>query len=158
MRRVAPVLGISLHVGHLDHGIRGDEAQEDASYVSNVCEAWGIPCTLSRVDVPTLAREKGLAIEEAARRARYAFLADLARRLGSGTVAVAHNADDQVETVLMHLLRGSGMAGLRGMRPSSWVDEMRLVEGAARSPRVRLFALCSMYRVPRSRPTAWPMV
>ena len=138
MRRLAPTLGIKLHVGHLDHGIRGDEAEEDARYVREICRDWETPCTLERADVPALAAAKGLAIEEEARRARYAFLADLARRLGSGAVAVAHHADDQVETVLMHLLRGSGMAGLRGMRPASWVDEMRLVEGAARPPRVRL--------------------
>ena len=138
IKRLAPALGIALHVGHLDHGIRGGEAEEDARYVTAICEAWDIPCTLERADVPALARAKGLAIEEAARRARYAFLADLARELGSSAVAVAHNADDQVETVLMHLLRGSGLAGLRGMRPSSWVDEMRLVEGAARAPRMRL--------------------
>jgi tRNA(Ile)-lysidine synthase len=138
MRRLTPTLGINLHVGHLDHGIRGDEAEEDARYVGDICRAWDTPCTLERADVPALAEAKGLAIEEAARRARYAFLADLARRLGGRTVAVAHNADDQVETVLMHLLRGSGLAGLRGMRPLSWVDEMRLVEGAAQGPRVRL--------------------
>jgi len=153
MKRLAPVLQIVLHVGHLDHGIRGQEAEQDARYVADICSAWDIPCTIERSDVPSMALDKGLALEEAARRARYAFLANLARRMGSGTVAVAHNADDQVETVLMHLLRGSGLAGLRGMRPMSWVDEMRLVDGVAQGHRVRL--LRPLLYVPRAEIEAY---
>ncbi|MBC7234927.1 MAG: tRNA lysidine(34) synthetase TilS [Chloroflexi bacterium] len=126
LNRLAPEFGAGLHVGHLHHGIRGEEADADARFVENICQQWGVPCTLRRADVPSLAVELGLALEEAARRARYAFLAELARSLGARSVAVAHNADDQVETVLMHFLRGSGLAGLRGMRPVSPLEEMRL--------------------------------
>jgi tRNA(Ile)-lysidine synthetase-like protein len=128
LRQLADEFRVALHVGHLHHGLRDQEADEDARFVAETSRAWGVPCTIEQADVPALARARGLAIEEAARQARYAFLAALARRLGGQTVAVAHHADDQVETVLMHFLRGSGLAGLRGMRPLAWLDEMRLGE------------------------------
>jgi tRNA(Ile)-lysidine synthase len=131
LHQLAAPYGVALHVAHLHHGLRGQEADEDARFVADLCQAWSIPCTIGQADVPGLARARRLAIEEAARQARYAFLGSLARALGAQTVAVAHSADDQVETVLMHLLRGSGLAGLRGMRPLAWLDELRLGE---RSP------------------------
>jgi tRNA(Ile)-lysidine synthase len=131
LRRLAPEYGVALHAGHLNHAIRDAEADEDARYVEALCREWGVPCTLERVDVPALSRERGLALEEAARQARYAFLGRLARAVGGQTVAVAHQADDQTETVLMHLLRGAGLAGLRGMRPLSRMDELRLGEELA---------------------------
>jgi len=126
--RLAGEYGVTLHVGHLNHGLRGAEADADAAYVAEVSRAWGVPCTVESADVAAVARERGLATEEAARQVRYAFLARLARAVGACTVAVAHNADDQVETVLMHLLRGAGLAGLRGMRPVSRLEEMRLAD------------------------------
>ena len=126
LRRLADTYQVSLHVAHLHHGIRGQDADDDAAFVAEVCQAWAIPCRVERADVPALARQRGLALEEAARQARYAFLRSLARAIGAKSVAVAHNADDQVETVLMHFLRGAGLAGLRGMRPLAWIDELRL--------------------------------
>ena len=122
---------LALHVAHLDHGLRGAESEADAGYVASVAEGWGLPCTVERVDVPALAREGRLAVEEAARRARYAFLARVAGAVGSRTIAVGHNADDQAETVLMHWLRGSGLAGLRGMQPRTRLGDYRLLEGPA---------------------------
>lgn len=112
-----------LHAAHLNHGIRGGEADDDAAFVGNLCQAWGIACSIKGVDVPALARELHLSVEEAARKARYTFLYRTAERFGATVVAVGHHADDQAETVLMHLLRGAGMAGLRGMRPLSWLNE-----------------------------------
>jgi len=126
LRDLAGSYQVSLHVGHLHHGIRGQDADDDAAFVAGLCRSWAIPCAVERADVPALARERGLAIEEAARQARYAFLGSQARAVGARSVAVAHNADDQVETVLMHFLRGAGLAGLRGMRPLAWMDELRL--------------------------------
>lgn len=125
--QLAPEYDIRLHVGHLDHGIRPESA-EDAAFVKALAQAWGLSCTIERADVPALAREQRLALEEAARQARYRFLGELALSLGAHTVAVAHHADDQVETVLMHLLRGSGLAGLRGMRPLTRLGDLRLGE------------------------------
>jgi tRNA(Ile)-lysidine synthetase-like protein len=114
---LAPELGIALHIAHLHHGLRGAEADADAVFVAEQATARGLPYTVEHLEVRALAEREGLSLEEAARQARYTFLAEVAARVGSRTIAVAHHADDQVETVLMHLLRGSGLAGLRGMRP-----------------------------------------
>lgn len=123
LRDLAPEFGITLHVAHLHHGLRGPEADADAAFVAGIAQQWGLPCTIEREDVSALAAREGLSLEEAARQARYTFLAEVAARAGSRIIAVAHHADDQVETVLMHLLRGSGLAGLRGMRPRMLLTE-----------------------------------
>jgi tRNA(Ile)-lysidine synthase len=109
-------LGYSLVVAHLDHGLRPESA-EDAGYVSALTEKRGLSFVSARVDVGRYAADQGLSIEEAAREARYRFLFDQARRVNAQAVAVAHHADDQVETVLMHFLRGAGLPGLSGMDP-----------------------------------------
>jgi tRNA(Ile)-lysidine synthase len=138
--QLAAVLSIHLHVGHLNHGIRADDADADAAFVLRLAEDWQLPATLDRADVPALARTHKLALEEAARCARYVFLARLARQLGAPTIAVGHNADDQAETVLMHWLRGSGLSGLRGMLPATPLADYRLIENgtpwAAAVPRL----------------------
>jgi tRNA(Ile)-lysidine synthase len=126
--RLSPVLSFKIHVGHLDHGIRGWEGEEDAKFVAHIVQSWRLPISIERVDVPALARRHKLALEEAARCARYAFLGRLARQVNAAAIAVAHHADDQTETVLMHWLRGSGLAGLRGMLPLTPLAEYRLVE------------------------------
>jgi tRNA(Ile)-lysidine synthase len=108
-------LGVTLHVAHLDHGIRGKESQADAAFVAVLAHEWGLSSTVESGNVPQYARGQKLAIEEAARRTRYLFLGQVAQRIGASCVAVGHNADDQVETILMHLMRGSGLRGLRGM-------------------------------------------
>ena len=105
----------SLHVAHLNHWVRGKEAADDEAFVLGVAEQWGIPCTVGQFDVPNYARLNHFSIENAARRARYAFFAQLAQE-NDAAVAVAHNADDQVETVLMGILRGTGVSGLAGMQ------------------------------------------
>ncbi|MGQ9458950.1 MAG: tRNA lysidine(34) synthetase TilS [Anaerolineae bacterium] len=126
LRDLQPRWGYRLHVGHLNHGLRGASADEDAAFVEETCRLWGIPVTVERVDVAQIARQARLSVEEAGRHARYAFLGALAARLGGRVVAVAHNADDQVETVLMHWLRGSGLAGLRGILPKVELGHLRL--------------------------------
>ncbi|MEO5953763.1 MAG: tRNA lysidine(34) synthetase TilS, partial [Chloroflexia bacterium] len=105
----------TLHVAHLNHWVRGKEAHDDADFVRGIAQEWGLPCTISRFDVPNYARRHKLSLEDAARRARYAFFADLAQK-HNAAIAVAHNADDQVETVLMSILRGTGLRGLAGMQ------------------------------------------
>jgi tRNA(Ile)-lysidine synthetase-like protein len=118
--------GTHLHVAHLNHSIRGSEAAADAAFVTETAICWGLRHSVERIDVPALAARSGLAIEEAARQARYSFLARVARREGAQTVAVGHSADDQSETVLMHWLRGAGVAGLRGMLPATPMKGLRL--------------------------------
>lgn len=119
-------LGIEIHVAHLDHQLRGAEAADDARFVAELAARWELPYTVVARDVAAIAREQKMAIEEAARRTRYAFLLRVAHRVGAARIAVAHNADDQSETVVMHWLRGSGLAGLRGMLPATPMSELRL--------------------------------
>ncbi len=125
LRRLAAELRLRLHVAHLNHGLRGAEAEADAAFVADLAAEWGLPCTVGRADVAALA-EAGLSLEEAARHARYRFLAEVARAAGVQAIAVGHNLDDQAETVLMHFLRGSGVAGLRGMLPRTRLAGYRL--------------------------------
>lgn len=101
-------------IAHLNHCIR-PEADEEAKKVQEEANARGLPFVTQKVDVPAYAEEHKLSVEEAARIVRYDFLFAQARLFNAQAVAVGHNADDQVETILMHLLRGSGLAGLIGM-------------------------------------------
>jgi tRNA(Ile)-lysidine synthase len=112
-------LGIKLHVAHLDHQLRGAESEADAEYVSNLAGSLDIPITTDRQDVAAYRTERNCSIEEAARELRYAFLARVARKVGANRIAVGHTRDDQVETILMHILRGTGITGLRGLAPCS---------------------------------------
>ncbi|MFB0534125.1 MAG: tRNA lysidine(34) synthetase TilS [Anaerolineae bacterium] len=128
LNRLRSEYRIELHVAHLNHRMRGSEADADAAFVARLTEEWGLPCTVEAYDVPTLATEKKLSLEEAARRARYAFLAEVAEQVGAKRIAVGHNADDQTESVLMHWLRGAGLAGLRGMLPAISLSDYRLLE------------------------------
>ena len=100
---------------------------------ARLAEEWDIPCTTRRANVPAIARREKLALEEAARRERYNFLAEVAEKFGATCIAVGHNADDQAETVLMHLLRGAGPAGLRGMLPSTPMHKCRMLPLANKS-------------------------
>lgn len=119
LQRLAEPYRLSLHVAHLHHGLRGDAADADLHYVTELAKQRELPITTAHVDVKVLARRHHLSVEEAARQARYGFLAQVACDTDARYVAVGHHADDQAETVLMHLLRGSGLAGLRGMLPST---------------------------------------
>lgn len=107
---------LRLYVGHLDHMLRPSSV-DDAAWVAQLAAEWGIAAQLDARDVRRLAAESGRGIEDAARVARYAFLAAVALKVGATAVAVAHHADDQAETVLMNVIRGAGLAGLRGMTP-----------------------------------------
>ncbi len=108
-------LGCGLHVATLDHGLRGEAGVADAQFVVQLAASWGLPVTAGQVDVKALASRQKMSVEAAARLARYDFLADVAHQVGAGQVAVAHHLGDQAETVLMHLIRGSGRGGLAGM-------------------------------------------
>jgi len=106
---------LAVHVGHLHHGMRGTAADEDADFVRAQCDALGFSFTVEHADVPSLARARRVGEEVAGRRARYAFLARLAARLGASRILLGHHADDQAETVLMRLMRGAGPRGMGGI-------------------------------------------
>ena len=112
-------LGLSLRGAHLDHGLRGEASAADAAFVAEAFDDAGVSCEVERADVAAYRAAHRLSPEQAARDVRYAFLARVCREHGADAVALGHTADDQVETVLMHIARGSGLTGLRGMEVSS---------------------------------------
>jgi tRNA(Ile)-lysidine synthase len=117
-----------LTVCHLDHGLRA-ESRADAQFVRSLARNWGFSCELSRVNVATLARRRKHSVETAARDARYAFFARVARQQDCPRLFLAHHADDQVETLLFNLFRGSAAAGLAGMQRLS----TRVIDGVTLS-------------------------
>jgi len=106
--------GLRLRAAHLNHKLRGEAGTRDAVAVARIAAGWGLPVTIGEVDVPALARQERRSLEDAARVARYRFLRQVAQ---GQPIAVAHHADDQVETLLLHWLRGAGLAGMVGMLP-----------------------------------------
>jgi tRNA(Ile)-lysidine synthase len=106
-----------LIVAHLDHGLRGADGAADCAFVAELAAALGLPFVGEQGDVRALARAEHCSLEDVARRARYAFLRRIAAEYGALIIATGHTRDDQAETVLLHLLRGSGLAGLAGMAP-----------------------------------------
>jgi tRNA(Ile)-lysidine synthase len=111
--------GPSLHVAHLDHGWRGAAGAADGEWVAGLAGRLGLPHTEGCADAPAHARARRLSPEGAAREVRYAFLRDVCRETGATAVATGHTLDDQVETVLLALLRGGGPGALGGMRASA---------------------------------------
>jgi tRNA(Ile)-lysidine synthase len=105
---------LCLRIAHLNHKLRGEAGTRDAAAVARIAAAWGLPVTIGEVDVPALARQERRSLEEAARVARYRFLREAAQ---GQLIAMAHHAGDQVETLLLHWLRGAGLAGMVGMLP-----------------------------------------
>jgi tRNA(Ile)-lysidine synthase len=122
LARLATKLRLKLTAAYFDHRLRGmKEAQRERVFVAALAEGLGLPLITGGADVRGHARESRISLEEAAREQRYAFLAEAADRSGAGVVAVGHTADDQVETVLLHIIRGSGLGGLAGMAArASW--------------------------------------
>lgn len=108
---------INISVAHLDHMFRGKESEEDARFVKELCRKWDLPFYHEKLDVPEYIRKTGFSPEDAARRMRYAFFERAKRELKADKVALGHNLNDHVETVLMNLLRGTGPEGLVGIEP-----------------------------------------
>jgi len=153
---LSETLGIKLHIAHLNHLLRGAESDADAEYVSALARELGIPATIERREVKAYQKKYRLSLEEAAREVRYAFFSEVARSLGADAVAVGHTADDQIETILMHLVRGTGLAGLRGMQPLSTMRspdgaELKVVRPLLEVKRAETEAYCAAWGLsPRS--------
>lgn len=107
---------LSLLVAHLNHGLRGEEADQEEEFVHRLSLGLGLECFSRKIDVAAL-RGPGKSLEELCREQRYAFLKEAAAAFQATRIVLGHHLDDQAETVLMHLLRGSGTEGLRGMLP-----------------------------------------
>lgn len=108
-------LGIILHAVHLNHMLRDEEAQKDEEYVAMLCGNLRIPLDIEHSDIRAVSTDKGISLEEAGREERYRLFEAAAEASGASKIAVAHNRNDQAETVLMRIIRGSGIDGLKGM-------------------------------------------
>lgn len=143
--------GITLHVAHLNHELRGAESDADAEYVADLARRMGLPATVAQRDAKAYQQSKRLSPEEAARELRYSFLAEVAEAAGADAVAVGHTLDDHIETILMHLVRGSGTRGLRGLQPSATWNPGKAVLTVIRPllavSREETAAYCRRYRL-----------
>lgn len=110
-------LGINLVAAHVNHCLRGKDADDDENYVKNFCNEFGIECYVKREDVNKIAEEKKISQELAGREVRYKFFNDVLKKVGGNKIALAHNANDQAETMLMRFFRGTGLDGLTGIKP-----------------------------------------
>lgn len=107
---------LQLHVAHMNHQLRGAESDADAAFVERLAKSLGLPVTLESVDVRARAKERGGSLELVGRQCRFEFLERLCLKLGWHTVAMAHHADDNAETILHRIIRGTGLRGLGGIR------------------------------------------
>jgi tRNA(Ile)-lysidine synthase len=112
-------LKLRLQIAHLNHQLRDAESEADADYVLDLARKLGIPATIERRDVKAYQKKMRLSLEEAAREVRYRFLAEVAGATRARRVAVGHTRDDHIETILMHLIRGAGTRGMRGLQPAT---------------------------------------
>jgi len=133
----------AIHAAHLNHGLRGEESDEDERFARELAERMGLPITVERRDIGATRAEEGGSVEEVARRERYAFLTSVAGSVGADAVAVGHHADDQIETILHRLIRGAGLKGLRGIPLTRLIAEgspVRLIRPLLGSRRAEIIA------------------
>lgn len=135
--------GYSVHAAHFHHGIRGDEADRDAEFCRSVAEKYGIPFHIEQADIPALAKANGNSVEAEARERRYAFFDRVMRENGIPILVTAHHAEDQVESILLHVLRGSGISGLCGMKECRALsDGLYLVRPILNSEKSEILDYC----------------
>lgn len=114
---LAPSLGFSPGIAHLNHGLRGEESDRDEAFTRKFAQQFALPCFIEQADIAARAKAAGASLEEAGRNARYGFFTRVARANGYDCIALGHNADDNAEQVLMGLIRGAGTKGLSGIPP-----------------------------------------
>jgi len=132
LKYLAPRLGCKVLAAHLNHNLR-DQAADEAKKAENFCQDLEIPCFTGSEDVATLAKDKGIGLEEAARNARYVFLAQVMSEQGAHILAVGHHLGDLTEDVLMRLIRGTGWPGLGGMQ--AWDRDRSLLRPLLLTPK-----------------------
>ena len=136
--------GFTLCAAHYNHHLRGAESDGDAAFVARWCEEHHIPYALGEGDVAAEAAKRNQGLEETARQLRYAFLTETAEALGCSRIATAHNADDNLETLLLHLTRGAGLHGLAGIPPRRG----ELVRPLLTTPRADIEAYLEAHHIP----------
>lgn len=142
---------LSVHIAHLNHQLRGAESEQDAAFVQAAADNLELPCTIERSDVASLAGGGEGSIEEVARRERYQFLERVCLKVGARVVAVGHQRDDDAETILHRIVRGTGLRGLAGIprvRKLSEASDIRLVRPLLRRDRPWLLAYLAQRGIP----------
>lgn len=137
--------GFSLSVGHVNHRLRGEESEADERWVAQLAEGFGVPFRRETVEVRRLRARRGGSVEEVARWARHEALRSMARSEDAELIAIGHHLDDQAETVLMHVLRGSGLAGIAGM---VWGPEGGVIRPLLGTRRSEIRAALSRWDIP----------
>ncbi|MGM9972586.1 MAG: tRNA lysidine(34) synthetase TilS [Clostridiaceae bacterium] len=135
-------LGFTCFAAHVNHCLRGDEADKDEAYASDLCDSLNIPFYSKRIDIKALAKERGISLEMAGREARYEFFNYLRVKLNLDKIALAHNANDQAETILMRIMRGTGLEGLGGIQAVRWGGIIRPILSITRE---EIEEYCSTY-------------
>ncbi|MCC0696739.1 tRNA lysidine(34) synthetase TilS [Clostridioides sp. ES-S-0048-02] len=115
LNRLKKDFNIEIYAAHLNHQIRGIEAQKDALYVSKLCEDMGIVFFVKSINVPKYCENEGLSLEEGARKLRYEMFYEIKDKIKANKIAIGHNLNDQAETVMMRIMRGTGLKGLKGI-------------------------------------------
>ncbi|MEC0247132.1 tRNA lysidine(34) synthetase TilS [Paenibacillus chitinolyticus] len=131
-----------LIVAHVNHRFRGEESDREAAFVASFAERLGLPCESAFIDVPAYIEETALNSQVAARRKRYEFLFETARKYGASKIALAHHADDQAETILMRILRGTGPGGLTGIPERRAEKKVELVRPMLRIYKKEVISYC----------------
>jgi len=143
-----PDFELRLVCAHVNHGFRGAESDEEAEFVRRMASELGIPFELGVFDIPSYMKESGHGAQPAAREKRYEFLHSVAKKYGAAAIALAHHADDQAETVLMRILRGSGSSGLAGMRMKRREKNVELIRPLLRIYKDDLIHMCQKTGIP----------
>ncbi len=144
LNRLKDDLGFKLACAHVNHGLRGDAAQHDEEFVKQLCKKMGLKCYVKHENVAELASELGLTFEEAGRKVRYDFFAELKQKHGFSRIATAHNKNDNAETVLMRIIRGTGVDGLCGI---SYKREDGVIRPILDISRAEVEAYCGVYNL-----------
>ncbi len=145
---------LNIHIAHLDHQLRGQESEKDAAFVQAAADGLELPCTIERADIGEQAGSGEGSVEEVARRERYAFLERVCLRTGAKVAAVGHHRDDDAETILHRIVRGTGLRGLAGiprarsLREGTAIRQIRLVRPLLRRDRRSLITYLSESGVP----------
>ncbi|WP_110930506.1 tRNA lysidine(34) synthetase TilS [Paenibacillus bouchesdurhonensis] len=140
--------GLSLVCAHINHGFRPEESLEEAEFVQGLAGQLDLPFELGNLDIPSYMKQSGKGTQLAAREKRYEFLRAVAEKYGAASIALAHHADDQAETVMMRILRGSGSSGLAGMRMKRREGNINLIRPLLRIYKAEILQACQDSGIP----------
>jgi len=140
--------GLQITAVHVNHQLRGEEANQDEEFVYKQCLAWEIPCFLERVDVKRYADEEQLSKQVAARECRYQVYKKLAEKYNITKLALAHHGEDQIETVIMRLMRGAGLGGLSGISPKRQDESYTIIRPFMSLSKQEIEEYCSLNQIP----------